>query len=236
MPTITFKFREKILKDYHLKKGDSLAVGRKENNDIIIENLAVSGNHAKIDSVGDGFLITDLQSKNGTFVNENLITSHYLRNKDTITIGKHLLVFTYEEGEIQPESDALKDMDKTMVMDTDHHRSMMAKTSSDNKDTSPKSQTLGVLSYLAGGDGEIELTKKLTKIGKDTSSDIVVSGLMIGKTAAIISLRPNGYYLSYVGGISKPKINNKTVKDSIKIEEFDTIEIGSTKMQFIFKY
>ncbi|QTA78003.1 FHA domain-containing protein [Desulfonema limicola] len=81
----------------------------------------------------------------------------------------------------------------------------------------------------------MELIKKLTKIGKNASSDIIVSGLTIGQTAATISKRPNGYHLSYVGGLAKPKINGKTVKESVLLNQFDTIEIGSVKMQFIHK-
>ncbi|MFP4390668.1 MAG: FHA domain-containing protein, partial [Desulfococcaceae bacterium] len=98
-----------------------------------------------------------------------------------------------------------------------------------------EAEPLGVLSFLAGGEGEVELAKKLTKIGKNASSDIVVSGLTMGQTAATISKRPNGYYLSYVGGMAKPRVNGETVKDSVILKQFDTIELGSLKMQFIFK-
>jgi hypothetical protein len=81
----------------------------------------------------------------------------------------------------------------------------------------------------------VELTKKLTKIGKNASSDIVVSGLTVGQTAATISKRPDGYYLSYVGGMSKPKVNGETVRESAPLKQFDVIEIGSAKMQLINK-
>ncbi len=235
MPTLTLKFKEKVIKEYHLQTGDTLSIGRKENNDVIIENLAVSGNHAKIDAVGEGFLLTDLQSKNGTFVNEQLITSHYLKHKDTMTIGKHSFIFTYNKGEAQPAGDPVADMDKTMVMDTNQHRAMMAKTSPGSSAKAVQGQSIAILSYLTGGEGEVELTKKLTKIGKAANSDIIVKGMMVGKTAATISSRPKGYYLSHVGGMAKPKINGGSIKDSVKLEEFDTIEISSVKMQFLYK-
>jgi pSer/pThr/pTyr-binding forkhead associated (FHA) protein len=235
MPALTLKFKEKVIKEYRLEKGDTLTIGRKEDNDVVIENLAVSGNHAKIDAVGDGFLLTDLQSKNGTFVDEQLVTSHYMKHKDVIMIGKHSFVFTYDEGEKQPDNQKPAYMDKTMVMDTDQHRAMLAKTSSGMDSKALNGQQIAVLSYLSGGEGEIELTKKLTKLGKASDSDIVVKGFTVGKTAATISIRPKGHYLSYVGGIAKPKINGKPEKDSVKLEEFDTIEIGSIKMQFLYK-
>ena len=70
MPILTLKFKNNVIADYQLEKGKSLTIGRRGANDVVIENLAVSGHHAKIDSVGDGFVLTDLQSKNGCFVNE----------------------------------------------------------------------------------------------------------------------------------------------------------------------
>ncbi|MFP4031775.1 MAG: FHA domain-containing protein [Thermodesulfobacteriota bacterium] len=240
MPTLTLRFKkdEKKLGEYPLEKGRSLSIGRLEDNDIVIENLAVSGHHAKVDSVGDKYLLTDLNSKNGTFVNEQQITSpHWLQHGDVVIIGKHYLIFSYSPGE-RPDA-AAGDVQETMVMDTEAYRKMKAArqaaspppASGGGKEAEP----LGVLSFLAGGEGEVELAKKLTKIGKNASSDIVVSGLTMGQTAATISKRPNGYYLSYVGGMAKPRVNGETVKDSVILKQFDTIELGSLKMQFIFK-
>jgi pSer/pThr/pTyr-binding forkhead associated (FHA) protein len=236
MPTIKLMFKENILGEYRLDEGKSLTIGRKENNEIPIENLAVSGHHAKIDSVGDGYLLTDLQSKNGSFVNKVLVTSHWLKNKDTITIGKHTLIFAYDKDEDAPEESA--SMDQTMVMDTDKYRDMLAKAApamkSDAK-AAGKSGPTGMISFLAGGEGEIELTKKITKIGKNATNDIVVGGLMMGQTAFTISKRPNGYSLAYVEGMTKPKVNGSVVKESVMLKEFDKVEIGSCKMQFVFK-
>jgi hypothetical protein len=62
-----------------------------------------------------------------------------------------------------------------------------------------------------------------------------VKGFTIGKTAMTISKRPNGYFLDYVGGMAKPKVNDEAVKESVKLKEFDTIEIGSVKIQFVLK-
>ncbi len=235
MPTITLKFKENIIKEMRLGKDASLTIGRRDTSDIVIENLAVSGTHAKIDSVEDGFLITDLQSKNGTFVNDQLITSHYLNHGDVITIGKHVLIFAYAEDEKRPKK-AAPTMDQTMVMDTDRQREMLASTASDSLPPGlQQGGPIGVLSFLSGGEGEVVLTKKLTKIGKSPESDIVIGGLLVGKSAVTISQRPKGYFVSYVGGVAKPKVNDKTIKNSIKLEEFDIIQIGSAKMQFIHK-
>ena len=235
MPLLTLKFKDNAIQDFTLQKERSITIGRRNDNDIVIENLAVSGHHAKIDSVGAGFVLTDLQSKNGCFVNERLVTSHWLKHGDIINIGKHSLIFEYRQGEVRPAGPS-GNMDKTMVMDTSKYRDMMSK--SDSNTLSPrmkKNEPGGFLSYLSGGDGEVELSKKLIKIGKDPSCDIVASGLGIGRTAATISKRPNGFYLSFVGGMSKIKVNNKTLKESVELKEFDTIELGSVKMQFFTK-
>jgi pSer/pThr/pTyr-binding forkhead associated (FHA) protein len=244
MPVIILKFKENEISKHALKKGKPLTIGRRKSNDIVVENLAVSGHHAKIDTVGDGYVLTDLQSKNGSFVNEQLVASHWLENGDVINIGKHTLEFSYQEGE-SPLKDSSKTMDKTMLMDTPRHRSMVSKSAAKAgsptpsappvKSTATRQQPVGVLSYLAGGDGEISITKKLMKIGKDPSSDIVVNGFGVKATAATISMRPDGYYLSHVGGLTKTKVNGDAVKDSVPLKEFDIIELGSVKVQFFTK-
>lgn len=236
MPILTLKFKKDAakIKEYRIEKGQSLTIGRLDNNDIVIENLAVSGHHAKVDSVDETFLLTDLKSKNGTFVNEQLVNSHWLKNGDVVTIGKHMLIFAYASDEAQPESESAS-MNQTMVMDTGKYRAMLAKSATSAAAQPESTEPQGVLTYLSGGEGEIELTKKLTKIGKNPSSDIVVSGLTVGQTAATISKRPDGYYLSYVGGMSKPKVNNTAVKESVGLKQFDVIEIGSAKMQLVHK-
>ena len=67
MPNITLKFKDSVIGRYPIEKGKSLAIGRRKDNDIVIDNLAVSGHHAKIDAAGDAFVLVDLQSKNGSF-------------------------------------------------------------------------------------------------------------------------------------------------------------------------
>jgi len=237
MPKLTLKFKDNVLGEFELEKGRSLTIGRIDSSDVVIENLAVSGHHAKIDSVGDGYLLTDLQSKNGSFVNDQPVTSHWLQHNDRILIGKHTLVFQYLKGEERPTAAAGAGggMDQTMVMDTGQYRKMMKKSGKTADAGGLQGEPIGVLSYLSGGEGEVEINKKLFKIGKRSSSDLVVSGLMIGHTAATISKRPNGYSLSYVEGMIKPKLNGKSIKVSVMIEEFDVIEIGGAKFQFVLK-
>ncbi len=235
MPTLTLRFKDKNLRRFRFKQGTTVTIGRAEDNHVTVENLAVSSHHAKIDSVGEGYLLTDLKSKNGTFVNDELVSSHWLKHGDVITIAKHSLVFEYTEDEQRPKTDD-QAMGQTIVMDTDSYRGMMANGASTGAvNQKLKKEPVGVLTYLSGGEGEIELDKKLVKIGKSSSSDIVVGGLMVGKISFTISRRPNGYHLSYVAGIAKPKVNGEPVKESVRLKEFDTINIGSVAFQFVHK-
>ena len=245
MPKISLTFKGNVLADYHLPQGCSLRIGRKTDNDVVIENLAVSAHHAKIDSVGDGFVFIDLKSKNGSFVNEELVTSHWLHDGDTINIGKHSLTFSYFESEMKPE-DKRSEMDKTMVMDTNEYRSMIEKSepkpavAAAPPETeiviNKKKKIRGYLTYLAGGEGTLALKHRLTKIGRSSSADIVVKGWTIGKTAATISRTRDGYFFNYVDGFKKPRINDKKVAQKPhKLDDSDVIDIGSTKLQFIVK-
>jgi pSer/pThr/pTyr-binding forkhead associated (FHA) protein len=245
MPKITLKFKGNVLADYHLPLGCSLKIGRHKDNDVIIENLAVSGHHGKIDSAGDGFVYIDLKSKNGSFINEELVTSHWLADGDVINIGKHSLTFAYLDSESRPEDKQKSEMEQTMVMDTNEYRSMVGKsdpklTMTVSPEAAPepvpvkdkkKKSVRGYITYIVGGEGTLALKQKVTKIGKDTVCDIVIKGWKIGKTAAT-----DGYFFSYVSGFAKPRINDKkTSKKPHKLNESDIISIGSAKLQFIGK-
>jgi len=97
---------------------------------------------------------------------------------------------------------------------------------------SKKREPSGVLIYLAGGIGQIKLTRKITTIGKDPTSDIVFKGLLIDPTSVTINQRPDGFYLDYIGGLPRPKVNDQTVKKSTILNDLDIIGISSTKLQF----
>ena len=234
MPILTLKFKDSAIGEYQLQKGLSLTIGRRDNNDVVIENLAVSGHHAKIDSVGDEFVLFDLQSKNGSFVIEKIVNTHWLNDGDIISIGKHSLIFNYRDGEQIPDGDADK-IDQTMIMDTSQYRSMMKNNKPNASHSVIRDNEINSdcgLAFLAGGQGKIDLCSRITKIGKHPDSDIVIGGLWVGQTAATISKRPDGYYLSHVGGMSKPKINYKVIKHPVILNDLDVIDIGRAKLQF----
>ena len=234
MPILTLKFKDSAIGEYQLQKGLSLTIGRRDNNDVVIENLAVSGHHAKIDSVGDEFVLIDLQSKNGSFVNEKIVNTHWLNDGDIINIGKHSLTFKYSGSEQIPDGGSDK-IEKTMIMDTSQYRSMMKNNEPNVSQSVIKNDEICSdcgLAFIAGGRGKIDLCRRVTKIGKHPESDILIKGLWVGQTAATISKRPDGFYLSHVGGMSKPKINDKAIKHSVILNDLDVIDIGPAKLQF----
>jgi hypothetical protein len=258
MPKITLKFKDNVMADYHLPPGCSLKIGRRKDNDVIIDNLAVSGYHGKIDSAGDGFIYTDLKSKNGSFINEAPVISHWLEDGDVINIGKHSLTFGYFDSEPLPQEKQTSEMEKTMIIDTNEYRSMVGKNDAEPLAAAPpepapgppaqpasepasakdkkKEKVRGYLVYLAGGEGTLALKHKVMKIGRDAASDILLKGWKIGKTAATISRTRDGYFFSYVNGFAKPRINNKRAsKKPQKLNESDIISIGSIQLQFIGK-
>jgi pSer/pThr/pTyr-binding forkhead associated (FHA) protein len=234
MPILTLRFKDSAIGEYQLQKGLSLTIGRRTNNDVVIENLAVSGHHAKIDSVGDEFVLIDLQSKNGSFVNEKIVSTHWLNDGDIISIGKHSLTFNYIDGEQIPDAGSDK-IEKTMIMDTSQYRSMMKKSQPNVPESVIKNGDISSacgLAFLAGGHGKIDLSNRITKIGKHPESDVVIKGMWVGQTAAAISKRPDGFYISYVGGLSRPKINDKAIKRAVILNDLDVIDIGPVKLQF----
>ena len=230
MPKLTLKFKNNVIKVYHFAKDKSISVGRRENNDVVISNLTVSGHHAKIDYTGEGFLLTDLKSKNKTYVNEEEVSSVHLNDQDVIGIGKHTLLFSLDQGEHFPEEKE-NTMDQTMAMNTEAHKEMIKKA----MDRVEGQARIGVLGFVEGGKGKIELPGDLSKIGKDSSNEVIIKGFTVPKVAALLKKTPHGYTLTQNSGLTKIKVNNKVVKQTVLLEEFDVIKIGGTELQFFYK-
>ena len=127
MARLILMFNNQVVKEYPLMK-ESITIGRNEDNTITVDNLAVSGYHARIDAAGKDFILTDLQSTNGTFVNDKKVISHKLAHGDNVIVGKHLILFV-GEGKAAPvvkSSDKKMDMDKTMMLDTAKQKELLA--------------------------------------------------------------------------------------------------------------
>lgn len=235
MARLILMFNKQVVSEFSLEK-ESVTIGRNDDNTITVDNLAVSGYHARIDAAGSDYILTDLQSTNGTFVNDNKVVSHKLAHGDNVAVGKHIILFvgTGQEASIPGAGGGQKmDMDKTMMLDTAKQKELLAKQQGAMA-AAQKAKKIGVISFIEGSDmDDIQLTKKLTKIGKADTSEIRLGGLFMPATAATISRRPSGYVISTMGG--KLKVNGEVVEENVPLKEFDTIEIGKIKMQFYQK-
>ena len=123
MLTILLKFNDKILKAIESDKKE-IVIGRNAENDIVIENLAVSKMHARIVEQDGAYYIEDLNSTNGTYLNKIRITKKDLKNNDIIIVGKHSLEINFvKKGDINTTQYIKSD---TMKLTTEKHIKMLA--------------------------------------------------------------------------------------------------------------
>jgi pSer/pThr/pTyr-binding forkhead associated (FHA) protein len=236
MAKLILKFRDAMLQEIPIAKS-SITIGRVDKNDIKIENLAVSRQHAQILQDGDRYIMEDLNSLNGTFVNEKRVMKCILRNGDEILVGKHTLVFIDEE---EKPIEMRKDIDislveKTVILDTKKQRELISQPEGEKPTIEVKPSDLkGGITIISGGVGQkgIELKKRLTIGGKGDGADIKLKGFFVGKMSFIISKRPNGFFITRSGGRSVTKVNGVEVEGQRELEDGDIIDIGSTRMQF----
>lgn len=247
-----------VLKEYTLSKERTL-IGRKPHNDIQIDNLAVSGEHAAIITILNDSFIEDLGSTNGTMVNGKPVKKHFLQANDVIEIGKHKLKYFNDA----PSQASAADFEKTMIIRSPSKPAAPAPApaapaapapsagvSSDTvtnlKPLAPAPEVvraapppqaptahadhaplpdaaIQVLSGAAAG-RTLDLTKNLTTIGKP------------GLQVAVITKRPNGYFITHVEGASFPTLNGASLgAQAHPLSDHDMIEIAGVKMEFFFK-
>ncbi len=132
MPVISVNFKGRKIDEHSLIIGLGCNIGRKKANDIVIDNLAVSGFHAQIDSVSNTFVLRDLDSTNGTFVNDKKITLHTLQHNDSILIGKHELIFDCSDLMSAQTHAADNNDEKTRLLSTNDLRELAGWTKNDS--------------------------------------------------------------------------------------------------------
>jgi len=230
MPILTLSYNNDVLQTSTIDEDKIIKIGRNDTNDITIDESAVSGIHAEIEFDVNGYYITDLQSKNGTFVDGDLVISRRLKHDNEISIGSYTLLFQYKDDEERPDESDDAITEETMMLDTSIHRSKLAKSLSDIGFEKEKAKSNGEISFLDGRREKLTLEKTTTTIGKDSSCDITVKGFLVAKIVAEINRMEDGFYLKAIGG--KAKVNYTVVKSEIKLNDFDVIEIGATMMQF----
>jgi pSer/pThr/pTyr-binding forkhead associated (FHA) protein len=232
MPKLLLKFNAAVIKEIPFDK-DVISVGRKSDNDIVIDNPAISGHHCKIAKLGEVYVVEDLDSTNGTFVNEKRVSKADLNSNDVIGIAKHAIVFI---GEPPRADDAAPvDSDATMMLTPTKQAEMIAATSAASK--TGERQKVGWLRVLKGvaGEPEYELKGMSTYIGKSDRVHIPIKGTgLFGsapEVAASIHRKPEGFVLVAVAD-GYPVVNGTKISGSIVLKEGDLIDCGATTMQF----
>jgi len=240
---LILKFKDAVISEFDLSQEET-TIGRKPENTIHIDNLAVSSKHARVLMIGKKVILEDLGSTNGTLVNNKDTSKHILNNGDVITVGKHTLTFVSLDANAptaaaaEPEED---DMDKTMIISSAAREELMGvKPGGAAKKSSAASSDmlLGRVQYISGPlmGKVVELKASLTSVGKGEMCKINVKGMLVGKQAAVITRRPTGYQITYLEGMSKPKVNGAVVTSTpTKLNDGDVIELNDTKMEFFIK-
>ena len=218
--------------EYELNQ-ERLTIGRKPDNDIPIDNLAVSGKHALIITILDDSFLEDLGSTNGSYVNGKLVKKHALKDGDVIAIGKHELKYINEHATADDD-----DFEKTMIIKPGSASAAVAAAQAAEKavqSAAPAAAAppagggmpLARLTVLNGpiAGKELELTKALITLGKP------------GTQVAVISRRPQGYFLTHIesdgDGKRYPVVNGEAIgPKAYQLKDSDLLELAGIKMEF----
>jgi pSer/pThr/pTyr-binding forkhead associated (FHA) protein len=242
-----------LLSEFELDK-ERVTIGRKPHNDIPIDNLAISGEHAAITTFHNESFVEDLGSTNGTLVNNQAITKHALHHGDEIEIGKYRLKYVNVEelgSKIEAHEKEAHEFEKTMILRPNQGPTtlsgdkptsdMMAHTiplvmpeAARRAITAPKpgltpAETVephAVIQILSGPNTgrALELTKTSTSLGKP------------GVQIAVITRRPHGYFLTHVHGDGYPAVNSQALDAHPRqLADHDVIELAGVKMEFHLK-
>jgi pSer/pThr/pTyr-binding forkhead associated (FHA) protein len=238
MPTLILKFEDRVLKEYPV---DGVAtIGRLPDNTLIIDNPAVSGHHARVFLDGDCYVVEDLRSKNGTYVNEQHVLRATLQDGDVLLVGKHKLVFDRAaDAESVPAQPVQPTPGRTAYLDTKKHRAMLARLRDERtaaqqkaKTEAPEADGIAVLRVL-GGNAELSeylLAGQTSIIGKSSEALVRLRGWFKPKTAAAIVRTDTGYALTAVG--AKTLVNSERVDGRRDLRDSDIVEVGGLILEF----
>jgi pSer/pThr/pTyr-binding forkhead associated (FHA) protein len=251
MAKLFLKFEQSVLKEVSLSQG-VLTIGRLPDNILQIDNLAVSGHHAKIYWEQNHYSVEDLGSLNGTYVNNQRVGKASLKEGDQIVIGKHLLQFKDDGQKVPTEQSFTKTgpaapkLDSTVMLDTRKAQEMIAATPSPGSG-SPALKPVTTATYVrertgiltvVEGKAEQEqyvLTGKMTMIGKSDMATIKLKGFFAPRTAALISRRDHKYFVASSGEKIKVRINNEEISGQHELKEGDMLEVASFKATFSYQ-
>jgi pSer/pThr/pTyr-binding forkhead associated (FHA) protein len=211
MPDLIVKLGDKVIQKYLYDK-EIVSIGRARDNDIVIENLSVSRNHARIRRSDKKYILTDLNSANGTFVNNVRVNKIELFDGDTITIGKHTIQF--ENKKISDEqliTDAFG-AERTMIVDkTPIARLVIEKGKQKGQ--------------------EFRINKDETYIGRSSDNDICLHDWFVSKKHAMIFKQGGNIFIKDLKSWRGSMLNGKFTRES-SLKDGDTLQFGSTVMNF----
>lgn len=246
-----------VLKEVPLTK-ERITIGRKPHNDIPVDNLAVSGEHAAIITILNDSFIEDLNSTNGTLVNGKPIKKHFLQHNDVIEIGKHKLKYFNDA----PAAAASADFEKTMIIRKPSAApAAPAAAPAPAAPAAPAPQTLSDTQSMkpaapaapaapapaaapaaagaSAGSGREGAIQVLSGAAAGRTLDLTKNLTTIGKPGtqvAVITRRPTGYFITHVEGASFPTLNGSPLgPQAHQLNDHDLIEIAGVKMEFFYK-
>ena len=222
MPKMIVSIDGVVIKEVQLSK-DRTTLGRRPYNDIVIDNLAVSGEHAVLLMTGNDVHLEDLNSTNGTYVNGKAVKKQLLQNSDTIEIGKYKIKYVNEAPG--------PSFEKTMIIKpgamppaAPAHAAPPGAAAAPVAGPAPPVAMHGSIKVLSGAAAgrEVVLTKVVTTIGKP------------GVAVAAITRRPQGFVVTHVEGSARPSVNGTVVgAEPVPLHHGDLLELAGTQMQFV---
>jgi len=233
MPKLILSMDGLVLKEIVLSK-ERTSIGRKPVNDIQIDNLSISGQHAVITRIlGDAFL-EDLNSTNGTYVNGQPVKKHVLHNNDVIELGKYRIKYLVDSsvqgvtGTELADTAALKPFEVGTVNPAEPLSAKMTTLRPRNTKIPSGSllEHVGVIQVLSGVNSgqELELSKSVTTLGKP------------GYQVAVITRREQGYFITHVEGQVYPLVNGAQLgTQAHRLDDHDIVEIAGVKMEFFLR-
>jgi pSer/pThr/pTyr-binding forkhead associated (FHA) protein len=239
------KFDNSVLKEVALSQA-AATIGRLPDNTVQIDNLAVSGHHAKISWDKDHYQIEDLGSLNGTYVNNERVSKAKLRHCDVVKIGKHEIEFKNEGIAPSPAlatkaGPSIPKLDATVMLDTRQAQDMHAgkpffAPAAMAAAATPAKERVGMLSVIDGKTDQEKyiLTSKMSMIGKSSMASIRLKGFFAPTSAALISKRENKYFIAPEHKV-KLRINGEAVLSQRELAPGDVIEVGRMKAAFSFQ-
>lgn len=232
MPEIIVKLGDKIVQRHAFDK-DVISIGRARDNDIVIENLSVSRNHSRIRLMSGKYVLTDLNSANGTLVNSVRVTKTEVVDGDEIQVGKHVLVFTESSaapsGNVAVPSPVPVPKSQTGSPDP---ASQLAPPSDVPVVDLPQPALLICLKGKQANQ-KFKVRRSEASIGRSPENDVRIHDFIVGKKHALITWRNSRFYLRDLQSWRGTTLNGTPVKGEVPLNNNDEIAVGSTVLRFL---